>query len=153
MQMHLSSGSTFDLLCVKFKRHILIHSLVSTYEPTAKSRRLSDHINIEHLFFGSVFKFFVRLGHNNVIMLSHAYNQRLVSIRVMTTEKKLACYGMRWVFYYVWRISKQFLKILQKVSHQPNFLTPLAQSFGLFGLWCTTATICKLKHPLGVWAL
>ena len=132
MQMHLSSGSTFDLLCVKFKRHILIHSLVSTYEPTAKSRRLSDHINIEHLFFGSVFKFFVRLGHNNVIMLSHAYNQRLVSIRVLTTEKKLACYGMRWVFYYVWRISKQFLKILQKASPPTQFSDPTCPKFWAF---------------------
>ena len=46
-----------------------------------------------------------------------------------------------------------FWKFYKKFPHQPNFLSPLAQNFGVFGLWCTTATICKLKHPLGVWAL
>ena len=46
-----------------------------------------------------------------------------------------------------------FWKFYKKFPHQSNFLTPLAQNFGFFGLWYTTATICKLKHPLGVWAL
>ena len=63
--------------------------------------------------------------------------------------------AMAWDEFFIMyeEFQNNFWKFYKKFPHQPNFLTPLAQNFGVFGLWCTTATICKLKHPLGVWAL
>ena len=50
------------------------------------------------------------------------------------------------------KFQNKFWKFYKKVPHQPIFLAPFVKNFGFSGLWCTTATICKLKNSLGGWA-
>ena len=71
----------------------------------------------------------------------------------LTTEKKISLLW-HWIsFLLCMKDFKTVFENFTKGLHQSVFLTSFARNFGVFGLWCTTATICKLKNSLGGWAL